>query len=231
MLTRLNRRSFCVFKKTRDPTKHFQMTQGPNRFSESWAWVGRIFLPKSLPQRSVNGQIESLTVKALYSYLTTINPSAQLDPSNYENDRQNSIGCLGVKPLSRNEFDEMMEHLRKGIILPMHRCRVNVEQELRKQVHVKLLIDFDLLTPMLAEEPIENFVKLYAELLESHVEVSHLYQPEGVIGSPGNLDVKPVVMLANEAKKENRRLGGNDLEWPRVENRTWVNSVMSHLHG
>lgn len=218
-------------KRTLDPTKHFHMNQGVSRFSKSWAWVGRIFIPKEIACRSVNGKLEHATVAALYSFFKIHNPGATLVVDNYENDRHNSIGCLGVKPMDLYQFSEMMDHLRTHVMLPTHQLRVNLEQEQREHIHWYFKKEFDLFTPMLAEEPIETFVSIYADVLEQIVANSHMYNAEGILGSAGHLDVKPEVVLARENEVQRRQSGGNDLKENTPENRTWVNSVMGFLHG
>jgi hypothetical protein len=231
MLTRLPRRNFALFKRTKDPNKHFFMNQDIYPMDKSWAWVGRVFLPKAIAERSVNGQLEAKTVESLYEYFGRLFPSARLDVSNYENDRHNSIGCLGVKALTHVQFIDLLEHLRTGVMLPTHRYRVNVEQEMRKEMVTHMTINPDLYIPVLAEQPLEVFVKHYANILENHVNISHMYKDEGVLGSPGSLDAEPEVILRRKAKEHHRRSAGNDLESDAPENRNWVNSVMSYLHG
>ena len=186
-------------------------------------------LPKAIPERSVDAELESRTVKAVYSYFSTLNPDATLDPLNYMNDRSNSIGCLGVKPLSRKEFIGFLDSLLNGIVLPTHKFRVNIERVQRRITHIKLETYVANLIPMLEDEPIENFINYYAGLLQQNIDHSHEFQVQGILGSAGNLDTKPEFMLEREASERENK--GNDLQEDRIENKNWVNSTMAYLHG
>lgn len=187
-------------------------------------------LPKAVPKRSICGDLESRTVTALYSYFSSLNPGVTLDPSNYLNDRSNSIGCLGVKPLSRKEFDNLLDFLLHSVVLPTHKYRVNIERKHRKLMHLELSSKVGVMLPTLEDEPIENFVNLYVERLQTNIWVSHDFQENGVLGSAGNLDVKPEVMLERENAQRQRDTIGNDLQEDRKENKNWVNSLMAYLH-
>lgn len=230
MLNRLSRRTFCILHRRKDPKKHFYMHSTPNIHSESWAWVGRVMIPKSLAERSVSGDLESRTVTALYSYFATLNPEAKLDASNYLNDRSNSIGCLGVRPLSRSEFDGLLDFLLNHIVLPTHKYRVNIERKQRQIMHLNISSKVAVMIPTLEDEPIQNFVNFYVNQLQKSINVSHDYQDENILGSVGNMDVKPEVILEREKFERERETIGNDLQEDRKENKNWVNSMMAYLH-
>jgi len=205
------------------------MNTQTNRFSKSWAWVGRVMLPKALAQRTVNAELETATVAVLYEYLATLNPSATLNVANYDEDRYNSVGCLGVRVLTEKEHTDLYDYLRDNLYLPTHRLRPNIEKTQRDLLHFSLKCKEN--QDLLSNQPLEVFVNKYVSFLENHIRDSNLYMDEGVLGSPGHLDNKPEVMLKMEQEKKFKTSGGNDLLDQRKENQTWVNSFMAYLHG
>ena len=230
MLSRLSRKNFSLMKQVKDPTKHIFLNQGTNIHSHSWGWVGRIFAPKAVPMRDINAELEQTTVNALFSFLATQNPTGRFDPSEYHLHRSNSLGCLGVS-LSPDQYDELLDWLKVNIILPTHRLRVKGEQKAREKLHESLKSRKPYYLRMIETQPLEDFVEIYTRLLEISIEDSHKGQSPGILGSCGNLDVKPSIMLKSEQARQRRNLSGNDLLEDRSENKTWINSVMAFLHG
>lgn len=231
MLTRTNRRTFCYLVKKRDATKHFYMNTRVSSFSDSWAWVGRVMLPKALPVKSVNAQIETATVSALYSYFSSLNPSGTFDISNYDQDRFNSVGCLGIRFESLEDLQLMFDYLLENVNLPTHPLRHNLEKKERFFMHEFIMDDFTDRYLDLGEKPLGEFVEAYARYMENYIQNWTHFREEGVLGDVGNLDNKPDFMMERENQETLVQTAGNDLNHRTPENRTWVNSAMAYLHG
>jgi hypothetical protein len=187
-------------------------------------------LPKAIPKKSINAKIETATVSALYTYFSTLNPSGTFDIQNYDEDRHNSMGTLGIKFDSIDDVKLVLDFLLENITLPTHPLRQNLEQKEREEVHEFILNDILYGDIDVIERPMGEFVEGYVTYMENYIEAWNCFRDEGVIGDAGQLDNKPEIMLQREKQEKMVENAGNDLNEERPENRTWVNSVMAYLH-
>ena len=232
MLNRTLRKCFSGAVGSKNPQKHFYMNQGTMTVSESWAWVGRIFTPKRLANKTASADIQLQVAKSMLKFAAEKTKNPQISTLNFQEIKDDSIGCLGMDLLDLDDLVALLKDLLNEVVVKEHRYRNNLEKMERAKIHRHILVPKSYLLDVLNYESMDSFVQKYSFLLETLADQSNNYTSKEILGAQGQQDESPEFILGAEDRQSVRQnsWAKNDLKRNIPENNTATNIFMRFLH-
>ena len=227
MLRTSLRRYFGAGVQRQDPTKHFYMNQRNQVLDESYAWVGRVFVPGKLPNKTADYKIQSDVFEHLKAFAAKKTDNDSILKLNWDDVKDNSFGTFGLDYMTTENIKELFDYLGDNVKLPQHPYKFNREKKARKDLHNSLLkVDIKNVDEYVNYETLENFVAEYSSILEEYIRQSSmsLYSRD-IKGNTGLGDTE--IDVYNLEEKKNEKI----VKEYRIRNPVQlVNQLMAFIH-
>jgi len=174
-LNSIAKRTFALYRKKLNPHKHMFMTKNVENMYESYAWPGRIFEIKRLPERQASIQTTEGIVKATFDFFKRVAPqNFTFGVEDYDKIRQNSWWVYEVN--FDQYIDELTAELKQHCLATIPNTNPKIVSDFFDKLRNELKIE-----PTLRNYKIEIAINIYAKLYTHFIdnpEFFKLQEPE-----------------------------------------------------